>query len=147
MMREKAFTLIELLVIVTIIGILTAIAIPQYATYRAQGFDRLAVSALRQLANAEEAHRAVSGAYATRIKDLLGFTELPDMQYMLHAYSDSPRGGPLNQWIAAVRHANGRETFCIRSGNEQILQDGMEGYESCIFSIELVADDGIDFPG
>jgi len=56
MRRNTGFTLIELLVVMTIIGALTAIAIPQYQEYRKRGFDLRAQSDLRNVAIAEEAY-------------------------------------------------------------------------------------------
>ena len=64
-MNDKGFTLIELLVVVAIIGILAAIAIPQFAEYRKRGFDSRSVSDLRNAATAEEAYFADNETYKT----------------------------------------------------------------------------------
>jgi len=67
--NQKGFTLIELLVVIAIIGILAAIAIPQFKSYRQRGFDAGARSDLRNAAVAEEAYFVDGDSYRTCADD------------------------------------------------------------------------------
>jgi len=78
--NNTGFTLIELLVVVAIIGILAAIAIPQFALYRQKAFDSRAESDLRNAATAEESQFADTMAYASCTDGPTCQTNLPGYQ-------------------------------------------------------------------
>ena len=60
---EFGFTLIELLVVICILGLLGAIAISQFASYRRQGYEAAVRSDLKNAATAEEAYFSQNHTY------------------------------------------------------------------------------------
>ena len=65
--NQKGFTLIELLVVVAIIGILAAIAIPQFSAYREQAYCASIESDVKNTVTALEAAYAENQDYTTLV--------------------------------------------------------------------------------
>ncbi|MCC6847602.1 MAG: prepilin-type N-terminal cleavage/methylation domain-containing protein [Deltaproteobacteria bacterium] len=83
--HEGGFTLLELLVVVSIVGILASIAIPQYASYRARGFDSIVESQVRHVATGEEAYFASNSTYSNDINSLDGMVLEEDVEITISA--------------------------------------------------------------
>ena len=85
-LSHAGFTLIELLVVVLIIGILSAVALPEYT--RAVGKARVteAIIALKAVTDAQVVSYMANGQYATSLEDL-DVEVNPDVKYYSYTCS------------------------------------------------------------
>ena len=70
MRNDRGFTLIEVLVVIVLIGVLSGLAIAQYARFRTSSYDSKVAAAVRGAATGEEAYYAEHLAYAADIATL-----------------------------------------------------------------------------
>jgi len=61
--NQKGFTLIELMIVIAIIGILAAIAIPQFSKYRAKSYNAASVSDAKNIKTDLEGYYAEWDTY------------------------------------------------------------------------------------
>ena len=113
--REGGFTLIELLIVIAIIGILAAIAIPQFNQYKARAYDTASKADLHNLYLACKAYWSDTGSDQSCSE-----TEAGGANY---GFAPSPgvtvsASGNETDWSATAKHASSSTTVTMNaSGN------------------------------
>jgi type IV pilus assembly protein PilA len=110
--KEEGFTLIELMIVIAVIGILTAIAIPQYSLYRTRSFNAAAQADLRNAATAQEAYFVDYETYCLVTTNLMGPMHMPFLSQGVNltivAASTDASG-----YVMRAKHEKGDKTFTV----------------------------------
>ena len=113
--REGGFTLIELLIVIAIIGILAAIAIPQFNQYKARAYDTASKADLHNIYLACKAYWSDTGSDQSCSSAEAGganYGFAPSTGVTVSA------SGNEISWGATAKHASSSQTFTMNaSGN------------------------------
>ena len=110
MKDQKGFTLIELMIVIAIIGILAAIAIPQFSAYRKRSYNSAAQSDLRNATTAQEAYFVDEQTYASAVASITGATF---GLYLSQNVTLSVVAGSAGGYTMKAYHSSGDKTWSI----------------------------------
>ena len=112
---SKGFTLIELMIVVAIIGILAAIAIPQFSEYRTRAFNATAEGDLKNIMTSEEAYYAGLQTYenlAVTTGPASNIASLPGLRVSLNVCARVTSANAAD-YSANTEHLNGNISFGV----------------------------------
>lgn len=110
MKNQKGFTLIELMIVIAIIGILAAIAIPQFSAYRKRSYDSAAQSDLKNATTAQEAYYVDNSNYCATVATLTGSVY---GLYLSDGVAFSITSASTHAYVMSSYHPSGDNSFII----------------------------------
>ena len=128
--NQKGFTLIELMIVVAIIGILAAIAIPNFMSYQCKAKQSEAKSNLGAIATCQEAYLAEFDSYGSTMSKI-GFTTKGTARY---TYTAVPTGTGASATYTATATESVADSFGNSTADIWTMTDALvltNTYNTC----------------
>ncbi|MBW1912380.1 MAG: prepilin-type N-terminal cleavage/methylation domain-containing protein [Deltaproteobacteria bacterium] len=104
----NGFTLIEVMIVIAIIGILAAIAIPQFSAYRVRAFNSGSMSDIKTIAIAQEAYHIENQTYTDSLVSLSGTVGISRTDGVMISVSKSDTA-----FTVEAYHSSGDKTYTL----------------------------------
>lgn len=120
--ERQGFTLIELMVVIAIIGILAAIAVPQYSAYRSRSYNAAAIEDLKNAEIAQEIYFSEHQTYCANTSTLIGTTYMLLLSKGVTLTIDQGHTN-MYSYVMKTRHSHGDATYVISGPGGRIREE------------------------
>ena len=115
--RATGFTLIELMIVIAIIGILAAIAVPQFNAYRLRGYNVGGLSDAKNASIAQEAYFDDNKTYTSDPADLTSYGFRQTQEVAVDVTGDD------NAYTITSSHNNSDKTYTVTGPGGHLTSD------------------------